>query len=233
MTENSNSNDPAINDARLYAWQNRLLPWMVLLPTLLISAFIILATVQVNRFNNYVYKQDNSSVSNAIPSPMAATTDSSLARNMEYIKWYTLAKMEEESIQRRYDQGGVLLMSRIYTKYLGFFTGMILAIVGAVFIISKLKEDTSNVEGSISEQVKLKVVSSSPGVIFGILGTVLMLGSVFQHNDITVKDMPLYLNYYTLQQAQDKRSNTPPANKKATHTIREEDIKNLEDSSSR
>jgi hypothetical protein len=204
---------------------------MVLVPTVLIGTFIILATIQVNHFNDYVYKQDSSSVINTIPSPTASTTDSNLARNMEYLKWYTLSKMEAESLQRRYNQGGVLIMSRIYTKYLGFFTGMILAIVGAVFIISKLKEDTSNVEGSISEQLKLKFVSSSPGVIFGILGTVLMLASIFQHNEITVKDMPLYLNYYSIQQAQNKKTTTTPADKKGKHTIKEEDLKDLEDSS--
>ena len=102
--------------------------------------------------------------------------------------------MEEKSLDRRYSQGGLLLVSRIFTKYLGFFTGMILAIVGAIFIIGKLQESSSDIEGAVSDQMKLKIVSSSPGIIFGVLGTVLMLSTILQHAEISVKDQPLFLN---------------------------------------
>ena len=137
---------------QLLQWQNRLLPWMIGMPTVLIGAFIVIATLQLNKFEKFVYKGDEDKIENAIPSPVANTTDSLLKRNAEYLKWYSLVKMEEHSINRRYNQGGVLLMSRIYIKYLGFFTGMILAIVGSVFIISKLKEDVSELEGSIQDK---------------------------------------------------------------------------------
>ena len=113
--------------------------------------------------------------------------------------------MEEYSIDRRYNQGGVLLMSRIYIKYLGFFTGMILAIVGSVFIISKLKEDVSEFEGSIQDKTKFKFISSSPGIIFGVLGTVLMMTTILTHSEINVKDMPLYLNTYNMSHIQNAR----------------------------
>ena len=118
---------------------------------------------------------------------------------MDYIRWITLARMEEKSLDRRYSQGGLLLASRIFTKYLGFFTGMIMAIVGAVFIIGKLQENSSDIEGAVGEQMKLKIVSSSPGIIFGVLGTVLMLSSILQHAEIELKDQPLFLNPYNIQ----------------------------------
>src|SRR5260221_264798 len=88
----------------------------------------------------------------------------------------------------------MLLMSRIFTQYLGFFTGMILAIVGSVFIIGKFTEGTTTIEGSITDQAKLNLISSSPGIIFAVLGTILMVSSILKHNDITVADSPLYLN---------------------------------------
>ena len=116
--------------------------------------------------------------------------------------------MEEHSINRRYNQGGVLLMSRIYIKYLGFFTGMILAIVGSVFIISKLKEDVSEPEWSIQEKTKFRLISSSPGIIFGVLGTALMMTTILTHSEINVKDMPLFLNTYNISQTQ-KSQETP------------------------
>jgi hypothetical protein len=76
---------------------------------------------------------------------------------------------------------------------------MILAIVGAIFIIGKLQESSSNIEGAVGDQMKLKIVSSSPGIIFGVLGTVLMLSTILQHAVIELKDQPLFLNSYNIQ----------------------------------
>ena len=187
---------------QLFKWQNRLMPWMITVPTVLIGLFIVFGTMQLNKFDNFMYDGGKKEVEKAIPSPVALTTDSNLRKNMEYLRWYSLVQMEEHSINRRYQQGGVLLMSRIYIKYLGFFTGMILAIVGSVFIISRLKEDVSELEGSIQEKNKFKLVSSSPGIIFGILGTTLMMATILKHSEINVKDMPLYLNPYNVSQIQ-------------------------------
>ncbi|HVE61050.1 MAG TPA: hypothetical protein VNA26_04480 [Chitinophagaceae bacterium] len=186
-------------------WQNRLLPWMISVPTVLIGAFIVLATLQLNKFEKFVYQGDENKIEKAIPSPVALTTDSVLKEDAEYLQWYSLLKMEEHSINRRYNQGGVLLMSRIYIKYLGFFTGMILAIVGSVFIISKLKEDVSELEGNIHDKTRFKLISSSPGIIFGVLGTALMMTTILTHSEINVKDMPLYLNAYNISETQKKQ----------------------------
>jgi hypothetical protein len=205
----SSDNTELQKEKQLLQWQNRLLPWMIGMPTVLIGAFIIIATLQLNKFEKFVYKGDEDKIENAIPSPVANTTDSVLRRNTEYLQWYSLVKMEQHSLNRRYNQGGVLLMSRIYIKYLGFFTGMILAIVGSVFIISKLKEDVSELEGSVQDKTKFKLISSSPGIIFGVLGTALMMTTILTHSEISVKDMPLYLNTYNISETQKMRKAIP------------------------
>jgi hypothetical protein len=46
------------------------------------------------------------------------------------------------------------------------------------------------------------MVSSSPGIIFGVLGTALMLTTILTHSEISVKDMPLYLNTYNISETQ-------------------------------
>ncbi|MCU7549927.1 hypothetical protein OCK74_12415 [Chitinophagaceae bacterium LB-8] len=181
------------NTEHLYDWQNRLIWWMTIVPTFLIIVFIILATLQLNRFNKEINSYKDSELEPVYMSYGEGKTIS-YQDNADYIRFYTLAKMEDMSMRKRYSQAGVLLMSRVLTKYFGFFTGMILAIVGAVFIISKLQEEPSDIEGSVSDNIKLKIASASPGVIFGVLGTVLMLATILQHSEINVKDMPLYLN---------------------------------------
>jgi hypothetical protein len=170
-------------------WQNKLAPWLIAMPTLLVIVFIVLATQQVIQFNKLLEVNPDKTIIETINDQ----TDKSVKDNLEYVKWITLAMMEEESYNKRYNQAGFLIMSRIFTKYLGFFTGMVLAIVGAVFIIGKIKEDTTQIEGSLADQSKLKLVASSPGIIFGVLGTILMLSTILQHNEVAVRDVPLYL----------------------------------------
>lgn len=180
----TNSSEDSTTD-----WQKRLLPWFIILPTALIAIFIVLATRQVTNINEKMQvTQDTAFVNHLL---MNLEKDST--PNFEQLKWITLVKMEQESFYKRYNQAQLLLMSRIFTKYLGFFTGMILAIVGAVFIIGKIKEDTTNLTGSFSENTKFTLVSSSPGIIFGVLGTLLMLSTIWQHKEIEVRDQSLYL----------------------------------------
>ena len=188
-----------IESKQLNQWQNKLLPWLVIMPTLLILLFIYLATRQMQQFNTVIDARTESSVERILTAPSDPALDSRLKGDMDYVRWVTLARMEEKSLDRRYNQGGLLLASRIFTKYLGFFTGMILAIVGAIFIIGKLQESSSNIEGAVGDQMKLKIVSSSPGIIFGVLGTVLMLSTILQHAVIELKDQPLFLNSYNIQ----------------------------------
>ena len=188
-----------IESKQLNQWQNKLLPWLVIMPTLLILLFIYLATRQMQQFNAVIDAKTESSVERILTAPSDPALDSRLKGDMDYVRWVTLARMEEKSLDRRYNQGGLLLASRIFTKYLGFFTGMILAIVGAIFIIGKLQESSADIEGAVGDQMKLKIVSSSPGIIFGVLGTVLMLSTILQHAVIELKDQPLFLNSYNIQ----------------------------------
>jgi hypothetical protein len=185
--------------ARINSWQKKLLPWLIIMPTVLILLFIYLATKQMQQFNTVIDSKSESSVEKLLALPSDPSLDNNLKGNMDYIRWITLARMEEKILDKRYNQGGLLLASRIFTKYLGFFTGMILAIVGAIFIIGKLQESSSDIEGAMGDQMKLKIVSSSPGIIFGVLGTVLMLSTILQHTEIALTDQPLFLNPYNIQ----------------------------------
>lgn len=172
-------------------WQKKLMPWLITMPTLLIFLFVFLATQQMRKFNTMLEIETTSVLDDVV---LNTEKNPTLINSLDYLRWVTLVKMEERSLDRRYKQGGALLGARIFTKYLGFFTGMILAIVGAIFIIAKLQEQKTEIEGDAGNGIKGKLSSSSPGVIFGVLGTVLMLSTILQHNEISVSDQPLFLN---------------------------------------
>ena len=199
---------------QLNRWQNKLLPWMVIMPTLLIGLFIYLSTRQLDEFKASINSYRSETAIGSLPAPGDTSRRfASIPNNLDYIKWYSRVKMEERALDHRYAQTGFLLIARTYSKYLGFFTGMVLAIVAAVFIISKLREDISKLGGTVSENLKFRVVSSSPGVIFGILGTTLMMATILYNPEIGQTDTPLYVTPEITIQTTGQSLNNPAIQK--------------------
>ncbi len=185
---------------RIMYWQEKLLPVLIGVPIILAMIFIYSSSVHVEEFYDSLNDtQEDQFIGKVIPSPM----DSLVRGNMDYVKWVTLVHMEDQILNRRYKQAGFLLMSRVLTKYLGFFTGMILAIVGAIFIVAKLSESRSVIGGAMSEQFKFNVASSSPGILFGCLGTALMLTAIVIHPNVDLKEQPMYLNAFNIEAIKD------------------------------
>lgn len=100
--------------------------------------------------------------------------------------------LENNALARRYHHASVLLMSRIWTTYLSFVTGMVLCVVGASFILGKLAVAETTIEGE-TPGLSVSLKSSSPGIILATLGTVLITVSFFSHRQISVTDAALFV----------------------------------------
>lgn len=163
-------------------------------PALFIGIFTVMSYLQVSDLNERITAsagQDHDAL-------WAAQPGDTLVGSTDYVnlqKWRSLAAMEHLAITKRYQQGGLLIIARIFTKYLGFLTGMIMAIAGAVFIIGRIREDESHISFSAGGR-QASFRSTSPGLFFGVLGTVLMGMTILQHADIGITDRPLYLHPY-------------------------------------
>lgn len=103
-----------------------------------------------------------------------------------------LAVLESNALERRYHQANVLLMSRVWARYLGFVTGMILALVGAAFILGKLREEATELSAQASAGA-FAMRSTSPGLVLATLGVVLMAITIVTHQEIATADAPIYL----------------------------------------
>lgn len=103
-----------------------------------------------------------------------------------------LASLDLALLERRYHQANVFLMGRLWTSYLGFVTGMILALVGAVFILGKLREDPTEAtaKGAFAEGT---LRTSSPGIVLAALGVVLMITTIVTNHPIQTADSPVYI----------------------------------------
>lgn len=170
-------------------WQERLLPMMT--RTLIGLAIFFLAVSTVQLF--YLHQR----IQNAPEVKQSELVNPDSEAN-ELVKG--LLTLEHSLIEQRYHQANTSLMNRIWLKYLGFVTGMILAVVGSVFILGKLKEDQTELGGE-SSAINFSIKSSSPGLIMIFLGTVLMMTTILSHNRIDVMDGNTYLGNENLKKA--------------------------------
>jgi len=172
-------------------WQQNLLPLMKRMIIGLSLFFFLASFSQLIYLHLKILRPSDQNVSNSVTG-LSDTKDFSFSQRMEASRQQALVLLEDNALQRRHHQANVLLMSRIWVKYLGFVTGMILAFVGAVFILGKLEESRSEVATKTSS-FELSFSSASPGIILTILGSLLMITTIFTNPVIEVNDKAVFL----------------------------------------
>lgn len=192
-------------------WQTKLLPFMMTSLILLTLAFIIIGYFEFRDFKNRLYP---SSYKVELDQTMNTSGDylvqdktfleSNKSGGLAYVKWRALVLLEREAMNKRHDHAKTIIFARMWTRYVGFITGMILAIVGAVFILGKLQEESSELSGETS-LIKFSLKSASPGIILAMLGTILLLTTLAVNFETKVEDGNLYI-------LSSKPSDTPPPN---------------------
>jgi len=210
-------------------WQKRLLPVMVGLLVSLTAFFFVASFVQLYYLQTRIDSAPRLDLSSAMASLDEVAQDArdgkigdQLAFNnrLESARWKTLSLLEANVLQRRYHHAGVLLISRIWTRYLGFVTGTILAMVGAAFILGKLQEASSNLAAEGGGLWKVSLTTASPGLVLATLGTALMLATLATNMDLSVNDGPVYLR----DQAPSAGASPPPLDDAAQKPRSDADI---------
>lgn len=176
-------------DLSLNKWQKNMQPLMKQLIVGLALFFFIASCAQLFYLHRTIEQSPKLDLEKYISTFSAGKPLSSTKH--EKLKFYTLILLENNALERRHHQANVLLMSRVWVRYLGFVTGMILAMVGAIFILGKLQEPSTEL-GAKSNVTEINLKSSSPGIILTALGVVLMLTTILTHHEIEVRDLAVY-----------------------------------------
>jgi len=172
------------------AWQKRLLPLMTGMLVVLTLFFFVASLTQLYYLHRRIEQAPQCDLEATLSMLEKLGPNMAVKDQFEAVRWRTLSTLEEYAMKRRYHQANVLLMSRIWTRYLGFVTGMILALVGAAFILGKLREPETKLD---AEGVwKFSITTASPGLVLALLGTILMVSTIVTHQEITTEDIPLY-----------------------------------------
>src|SRR5258705_527544 len=148
-----NMHDPAAADR---AWQRRLRPFMELA---LAGLMLFFCAASVLQYRDLVQRVDNSPSYEPPPGLTSALNSDP--------RWASLVALETSALDRRYRQANILLLSRVWTRQVGFATGMILALVGAAFILGKLNTDTTELTTE-APGWKGSLKSSSPGLVSSV-----------------------------------------------------------------
>jgi hypothetical protein len=177
--------------AALLTWQTRLLPFVICLLILLSVTFFLLSYKQVSHVEQHI-EQEHEFKPEPIQDLLTVDSATRTEDRLAYAQWETVMQLESLALQSRYHQASIATMSRVYIIFLGFTIGMVLALVGATFILAKLREAATRIEGG-SSNWRVSVLTSSPGLVFVFLGTVLMIATIWARADIDVKDQSIYL----------------------------------------
>ena len=167
-------------------WQRRLLPVMIRMVVGLTFFFFAASLAQLIYLNRVIERVPQLDLTKlGITAPGATEAISSP-------EFRILASLDASTIDRRYHQANVQLMARLWTSYLGFVTGMILALVGAVFILGKLRVDASELNAT-GAGGSLSLRSSSPGLLLAALGVGLMIMTIVTYHPIQTADSPVFV----------------------------------------
>jgi len=102
--------------------------------------------------------------------------------------------LERELITKRYKHADLNTVTRLWTRLVGFATGMTLCLVGSAFVVFRLTDIESIISGSLGKSLSMSLTSTSPGIILSVLGTLIMLVSLTITLSSETRDFPTYFD---------------------------------------
>lgn len=177
-------------EQRREAWQARLLPLMAGMVVAAALFFAVVSVIELRALYPRIEQRPLDLASDFAAFEQAAPE--AARGDVDYLRFKTLALLEADALHRRYHQATAMLLARVWTRQLGFVTGMILALVGAAFVLGRLQERASTVEFD-AKVARASIVSASPGLVLAVLGSVLMGLALVVRADIATHDVATYV----------------------------------------
>jgi hypothetical protein len=183
-------------------WQYHLLPFMKWFIVALTAAFFAFSAVDLDQVNDFIEAADqdhphdvskDKTASNSTMQPASVSEIPPVLMTQEEYFKIRLLGLETELVDKRFHLESAVLMSRIVVKQLSFITGIVMALLGALFILGKLSELPSKVEGGTA-QWHVGINSASPGLILSFFGTVLLVISLSSEINLDTREHAVYVS---------------------------------------
>ena len=171
-------------DRSLLKWQTKLLPFMMGGLALIAVLFF------VGTFWNY----SNLQAKLEVPDPDIVATFEKMRATPStdaYQDWYMRVVLEDRAMRSRHHQNSAVIESRVWTRFMGFVTGMVMVMAGCIFILGKLDAQFDGTFKAQGNEGSMK--TNSPGVVLAVVGSMLIAVSLYVTVNIEVTDRPVYL----------------------------------------
>jgi hypothetical protein len=179
-------------------WQERLLPLMINFLIALALFFFVATFVQISYLHWSILQYPHLNIDVPTANSLGVNANS-FEEQLSAQKLYLLTKLEAYLVERRYHEANLGLMSSIWFRYLGFITGMILALIGASFVLGRLQEPETEITAT-SSKFSTTLKTTSPGIILAVLGAVLMLATIMDKDTRNITDANIYLSSTSISQ---------------------------------
>jgi hypothetical protein len=181
--------DPGAAD--LQRWQHQLLPLMVRMLVGLAVFFFVASLGQLGYLHWRMEQAAPVDIHDARLLVMPSQGASELERQQAALLLLR-GLLEADALQRRHHQARVLLMARTWIAYLGFVTGMSLALLGSAFTLGRVQGLPTTVKFDAGG-LKAEILASAPGLVLAFLGVILMTATLLINHTISVEDKNIYL----------------------------------------
>ena len=176
-------------------WQRRVLPVMVFA---IIGAGIFFAVAIIQEVRTLYPRLEQAPVSLTAQFERFEAERPEMTGDLDYLRFKALALLEADALQRRYQQANAALLSRVWTRQMGFMTGMLMALIGAAFILGRIEMGetrmSAGTEGTdVAGTFNTALATTSPGIVLAVLGTGLMAMTIAIPGRVSTTDTPVYL----------------------------------------
>jgi len=170
--------------------QERLLPFMMI-SLVVMSLLFFIATIWQFQDLQSRLKSPPPDIERVL---QQLAKDEKVRSDSEYRDWYVRSVLEHSALTYRYRQNAAMIHARVWTRYMGFLTGMVLALSGCVFILGRLRE---KIDASLqNEGMKATLKTSSPGIFLAAVGSLLIALSIYVKVTVETHDQPVYFPQY-------------------------------------
>ena len=178
-----------MSETSVSSWQRRLIPVMV---GMVVAAAIFFALISVREFERLqVLLEPPKAAAERILDDFDKMGAASFQQKMAVSDRKVSFVLEQQSIDRRYQQAHALILGRLWTRFMAFTTGTLMALIGAAFILGKMRESASQLQGG-GQGLTVSLTSTSPGIVLSVLGTILIVAALFASGEVHTTDPPSY-----------------------------------------
>jgi hypothetical protein len=178
----------AASERRDDRWQKSMSPWLLTFISVLAAFFLGASYLQFKGLAEHI-APDTTPTSAATMEWAREAAQADSGSDPVVLQTMILASMATDSTAQRYGLAKVGLMSAVWLRYLGFVTGMIMALMGAAFLGGRVKDADggTEIEGE-SALWKGSIRSASPGLLLAAMGSLLMITAMLNNFEVAVED---------------------------------------------